>query len=259
MYQELNANEIEIIKTIIDNEDINHNELRRIIVEKRKLMTVRMFDKAMKILVKENVIFSQKDPEHPHRLYYVPRRTFFEDHDFDVYYFQYLDEQDNQLNFVGTFYHKLPLGHKIDLILKIYHTLQGSRIFFETNNLATYGKPVKTEDHRRIRVRYDELFAILYDIMSSDRDRTLILNLLQTDTLYTGIPDTNLVNDVLDKIFSDMKEERKGDDILLHLKDGDGKPIQRISKTDYYAYIKDVKKRENLRKKNKNKSISGSR
>ena len=74
MYQELNANEIEIIKTIIDNEDINHNELRRIIVKKRKLMAIRTFDKTMKRLREDGRVTIAKEKN---RLYSIPRFGFF--------------------------------------------------------------------------------------------------------------------------------------------------------------------------------------
>ncbi|NMJ86820.1 MAG: hypothetical protein EX285_03110 [Thaumarchaeota archaeon] len=158
------------------------------------------------------MIIPYKDKKHKQRKFYcVPRRAFFTNPQFDTYNFEFLETFENQLTFVRTIYRRLPSEQKIDLMIKMCHTLLGARIYFETNNLATFGKTVKTGTHRRIRDRCDELFAILYEIINSDMDAAIILMLLQTDPLYQYVPDPKIVDDALDKYFKNIKKDREDD------------------------------------------------
>ncbi len=184
MSKVLDANEIEIIKTIIDNENINHNELRRIIVEKRKLMAIRTFDKTMKYLREDGRVTITKDKN---RLYSIPRFGFFTSPDSDEFAKTSLDTLEEMIRTRWQVAFQKSKGKdKIKTTKEMYNILQNGRKFFETLWLSRYGTAVKTQTQREIKWKFDQLFILLFEIISSDSEGDRIKFALSIDALYSG-------------------------------------------------------------------------
>lgn len=249
----LTPNQISIFILVRDN-DYSYSDLRRIVVDEEKLMGKPTFQKNIKKLVKDGMIIPYADEKHKQIIrYYVPYRTPLPDDKTDSGNFEFLEEYVQRLNFVRTIYPRLPSEQKIDVMIEACHSLQVARIHFEANNLATHGKPVRTKTHRLLRKKYDELFTMAYEIINSDRDASIIIPSLQTDTLYQDVPDIKLVDVALELCFKNIRNDRKNDKLLLVLKDANGKAIKPLNKKEYEDFKKGVKKREELRDKDKDK------
>lgn len=188
----------EIIKTIVTNGEIYHNELSRIIVDEKKLMVSRTYQKNMKRLLDGNYVMSEK---RENKVFYtIPHNTFFYSPETESQHTKMIDDLESMFRkLLSKVYPKLSIHNKIDIASKMYHTIQGARSSLEATYLSEYGSNVKFQKQQHIMSRYNKLFSLLYEIISKEKDGEIVKDILVIDVMVKGVNDPELVFPILDE------------------------------------------------------------
>jgi len=172
-----------ILTTIIENPNIHHMALKRLIVD-AGIMSTTAYEKGLKLLKNDNRVTITKDKNK--LLYDIARIEYFSSPMVDETTKATLDilEKNFKARWEGRF-KQCKLKDKIKYAKTTLHVLQTARNYLETLWLVRYGVPVKSDVQREIILKINDLCIHVFKIISNDSEDYRINFALTSDALYT--------------------------------------------------------------------------
>lgn len=183
-YDELDEREKEICTAIQENPNLNHNALKKYLVETKQVMSKVAFEKAIKRLIEEDVVWTAKDGNK--YLYNIPLLPFMTDDESDRKSMEYIDSLEGTLKEWEPVVHEERLSEKIRIAMTHVNGLRDLRNHLETIWLASYGIMDRTDVQKQIRLKIDKLFTKIFKIISDDKDSDRIKMALFAHVLHSS-------------------------------------------------------------------------
>tara|TARA_B100000446_G_scaffold25093_1_gene20450 strand:- start:119 stop:1075 length:957 start_codon:yes stop_codon:yes gene_type:complete len=182
-YDELDDREKEIYTAIQENPNLNHNALKKYLVETKNVMSKVAFEKAIKRLIEEDVVWTAEDGNK--HLYNIPRLPFLTSDENDREELDQIDSIEDTLKAWEVKLHEARLSDKIRIAMTHVNSLRDTRNFLETMWLASYGITDRTDVQKVIRLTIDKLLSKIFKIISDDKDSNRIKMALFANVLHS--------------------------------------------------------------------------
>jgi len=176
-----NSRILEILNQINKIPGIHNNALKKIIVDEKKIMAKRTFDKLIKELRSQGriQIISMGD----NKLHYtLPAPITGETIDFEKQFEPYLQSLESRLKELKKIYKKLPIQGKQSMIISSLSTVFSSMVGISL--MRSISEP-STETLTKQEIRLRNYVKGYMDIIMHDKDANLVIGIV-TDSILTS-------------------------------------------------------------------------